>query len=218
MACTAVEVATGADGRITATGLAGAGAPNAAARAAVLAAAGQRGGAADWRVELFDGPYCGIVDLLRWIRAGASPGAAFEFTMPGGRTPLYDMDVVAPVITAPAFAGHLQLAYFAQRGGVDQLYPAGGLPDRALKPGAPVPLSDLQVAPWAVGGPFGTDMMLAVMSSVALPMPPRLGNEDAGPYLAMLRRAIETARRDGATVLARAVVLQTQPRKGRKSQ
>ena len=209
--CTAVEAVAGPDGRVTATGLAGAGAPDAAARAAVEAAAGQHNGPLEWRVVRFDGPYCGVVDLLRWVKADAPPRAAFDFTLRGGRTRFRNLEVVAPVITAPAFPGHLRLAYFANRGGVDQLYPAGAAPEQALKPGAPVPLGDPRTGGWAVGGPFGTDMMLAIMSSAPLPMPPRPDGETSDSYLAVLRRAIEAARRDGTTVLARAVVLQTQP-------
>lgn len=211
MSCTAVEAAIAPDGRITATGLAGAGTPDAAARAAVEAAAGQRGKSADWQVVRFDGPYCGVVDLLRWIKADSPPGAAFDFTLRGGRTRYRNLEVIAPVITVPAFPGHLRLSYFQNKGNVDHLYPAGGSPDQVLKPGAPVPLGDPRTGGWEVGNPFGTDMMLAVMSSVALPMPPRPGSETSGSYLAVLRRAIEAARRDGATVLARVVVVQTQP-------
>ena len=204
--CTDLETTIGPDQRIVVTGAAGGGGPEGAARVALDGMAGARAGSPiDWRAARFDGPYCPVVDLVRWIRAGAPPG--FEFTLQGAGKPFRDRARVLPLITAPAFPAHLRLSYFQQNGSVDHLYPTGA--DPVWRPSSSVVFTGAESAGWSVGPPFGTDMILAVMSSV--PLPSRPAAEPSETYLAVLRTAIEAARRGGATVLARVIVLQTQP-------
>ncbi len=206
--CTALETAvtgSGAGQRLTVTGAAGADGPEAAARAAIEAAWGRTSGI-DWQVSRFNGPYCPVVNLVRALNGKAGE---FAFTVRNGGQILHDRDLIVPVLTAPGFPAHLRLSYFQQNGTVDHLVqPRSGPP---YPPGAPITLAGQDNSGgWQVGPPFGNDMMLAIMSSAPLKLASRPEEESSEIYLAALQRAADAAKREGVTVLARVVVLQTE--------
>ena len=207
VACTLLDARTGPDNRLVVNGLAGAGAPETAALA-LVAAPGARAVAVDWRATRVDGPYCGVIDTLRAIRNAQGAMPSFELSLRGNRPKLRNGEVMAPVITAVPFPGHLQLVYFQSDGTVVPLFPAPGAQDR-VQPGAAPRMGDPKTGGWPVSEPFGTDMMVAVVSSETLPA----GPADASPasYLAALRRAADQLIRKGSPVLVRALPVQTTP-------
>ena len=207
VACTLLEASTGPDNRTSVTGLAGTGTPDFTARAA-LGAIGIRPGTLDWRATRFDGPYCDVMDTLRTIRnARAAAPPSFDLSLRGNRTRLRNGEIMAPVITAPAFPAHLQLAYIQSDRTVVHLFPTAATPDRLLAPGATVPVGDPRTGGWAVGDPFGTDMMVAIMSSEPLPL--RQDDESADAFLVALHRTADQVIQNGGTVATRIIAIQT---------
>ncbi len=199
-----------ADGPITLSGAVGAGAPEAALRAAVLRAAPAVPLA--WHLESFDGPYCTALDVLRPI-AGSDPiaGGGLGLALPGQGSVLRDHALITIHVSLPDFPAWLQVDYLQHDGSVFHLHPTARDPARRYAAGGGLTLGDPQTggARWEVGPPFGTDMIIATASAAPLFATPRAELEPAGPYLDALRAAIAAARRRGERLAGAALVLTT---------
>jgi serine/threonine-protein kinase len=192
------------DGRVDVAGLVGAGAPSAALRDAVRAAV--PGAPVAWSATAVDALYCEALDVVRPI--ARAPGVGLDLTLKGGALRLRDLDPIAPILRLPDYAAHLQVDYLSSDGSVAHLYPLRASTEHAFDPGASLALPVHEVGP-----PFGTDMIIAVASSVPLFTPRRLGDDDrVQTYLPALQAAIEAAHRRNARVEAKAIALETVPR------
>jgi serine/threonine-protein kinase len=192
------------DGRVDIAGLVGAGAPSTALRDAVRAAV--PGAPLAWSATAVDALYCETLDVVRPI--ARPPGTGLDLTLKGGALRLRDLDPIAPILRLPDYAAHLQVDYLSSDGSVAHLYPLRASTEHAFEPDASLALPVHEVGP-----PFGTDMIIAVASSVPLFTPRRLGDDDrVQTYLPALQAAIEAARRRNARVEAKAIALETVPR------
>jgi serine/threonine-protein kinase len=180
---------------------------DAAVRAA-LAAHGVAPGDPAARVALqgFDGPYCPALPLLRAVLA--APAEAPQVSVDGAM-PLRRGDLLRFTVTMPPWPGHLYVAYFMKSGEVAHLVPSTQHPANArVRLGDPAP----GFPGWEVDEPFGTDLMVVVASEQPLFPGRRPFLEAQDAYLAALGAALEGARRQGARVLVRPVVVETAPR------
>jgi eukaryotic-like serine/threonine-protein kinase len=165
-----------------------------------------------WRVAAADGPYCGMLDLVRpYARSFGETGAALEIALANGRMELAADELLIPRVSMP-FTGWLQLDYIAGDGTVLHMHQAlGGTPYAAqssLVFGQPkLP----EFGGWAVDKPFGTDLIIGIASSVPLFRSPRPTVEKLDGYLGDLRVALAQA--DGAQVSATVVLVRTGPRR-----
>ena len=162
--------------------------------------------AARLALQPFDGPYCPALDMLRPVlaSAGAAPRVA---TL--GRTPFLSGDLLRFDVTMPDWPGHLYVAYFMKSGEVAHLVPS------ALHPaGAVVRLGEPRAGfpGWEVSEPFGTDLLVAVVSEAPLFGASRPFVETQEAYLAALGEALRGARQAGRRVLIRPLVVETAPR------
>lgn len=175
----------------------------------------------DWRVTRVAAVFCDAVGAVQATAPDASPPT---LALTGGRTALHDGERIQPVVTMPAFGGELRVDYIVHDGSLVHLYPtaadpaqhAVAVPARTLKPGEQLSLgtgSDGKPI-WEVGPPYGTDMILAVASSVPLLAQPPAENAVASgaAYLHQLQAAIEAARAKGAQVSASLLPVQTLPK------
>jgi len=202
-----------AGGTVTLSGLAGQGAPEAALHRAITDAAPTA--AVDWQVASFDGPYCHALDVLHPVaRSFGSAASGFAMTLRGGGAPLKDGELITVDVTMPDYPAFLLLDYFQHDGTVVHLAPAAKDPARSYPAGWHQALGDPATGGerWAVGAPYGTDMMVAVVSSAPLFAQPRKDLEEADAYLRALKAAIESAERRNVRVAADALVLTTKPR------
>jgi serine/threonine-protein kinase len=162
--------------------------------------------AARVQIQVFDGPYCPVVVALRSVLAG--PAEAPRVVV-DGRMPLRRGELLRFDVTMPDWPAHLYVAYFMKSGEVANL-----VPSERRAPGARVRLGD--PAPgfpgWEVAEPFGTDLMVVVASEQPLFPSARPFVEAQESYLAALSAALEGARRQGARVLVRPVVVETADR------
>jgi eukaryotic-like serine/threonine-protein kinase len=177
-----------------------------------------------WHVRAVDPVFCPALAALRPVSAPA--GAAhghLGLTLNNGVTALHDGEAILPRITMPDFAGELRVDYFAHDGTLAHLYPtladpAAKLvaqPARKLVAGERVGLGDAGAGrpQWQSGEPYGTDMIIAVASSVPLKLAPASNAEDkAGGYIAELGRAIEQARAAGARVSGAVLPVEALPK------
>jgi serine/threonine-protein kinase len=177
-----------------------------------------------WHVQTLDPVFCPALTLLRPISplAGA-PGPAVGLALRGNRTVLQDGEPILPRLTMPDFAGELRVDYFAHDGTLAHLYPtladpAAKLvaqPARRLAAGDHLALGDPGPGKpqWESGTPYGTDMIIAVASSVPLRVAaPRNVEEKADVYLADLKRAVEQARAAGAKLSGALLLVEAVPK------
>ena len=206
--CTLASAGVTEAGVVTVTGLVGAGEPQSALRRAVEAA-GPAG--TDWRVSAFDGPYCRVLDTLRPF--GPAAGARLRVGMASGQSFLVDNEQIVMDVVLADIAGHLHMAYLSNDGKVSPLIPGTGYPARTYSAGSRFELGRARAdfIGWRVGPPFGTDMIIAIVSSAPLFMQPRPEQEPLDGYLRDLQAAMDTLRRRGGTLAADAVVLETRP-------
>ncbi|WP_456299891.1 hypothetical protein, partial [Falsiroseomonas oryzae] len=211
LSCSLVS-GTVAPDRVTLRGVVGRGAPERALRDAVAAAAGSL--PRDWRVHSFDAPFCLALDALRpAVQPFGTPGA-LQVALAGNATRLRDGDNITVVLNGPDFPAYLHVSFLVHDGTLAHLHPTPTDPARMLPAGATLRLGDPSIGgpAWAVGPPYGMDLVIVVASSVPLFDRPRPEDEDTVAYLRDLRAALEQARRRGARLAADAWVLETVPR------
>jgi serine/threonine-protein kinase len=197
------------DGGVNVTGLVGSGAPSTALRASVRDAVGSA--QLSWLMRPVDGPYCAAFDVIRPIDQPGSP--PFGLTMKDDMLRLKDGQAIRPVLTMPDFPAHLRVDYLSHDGSVTHLFPEQGARPKPFAANATVLLGDPKKGVGDVGPPFGTDVILAVASSVPLFTQPRpAAEENAETYLPALQAAIEAARRANAKVTGRVLALDTEAR------
>jgi hypothetical protein len=211
LSCSLVSGTVTAD-RVTLRGVVGRGAPERALRDAVTQAAGSI--PRDWRVNSFDAPFCSVLDALRPIVQGFGSAAPMHVALANNATRLRDGELITITVTGPDFPAFLMVSFLVHDGTLAHLHPTPTDPARPLAPGATMRLGDPSIGgpAWAVGPPFGSDMIIAVASSAPLFDRPRPDDDDTSAYLRDLRAAIAAARARGVRLAADAWVLETVPR------
>ncbi len=200
--CTLVSSEVSSGGNVTLSGVAGAGPPVTALRAAVA-----RSGAAktDDHVVQTEGPYCGVLDVLRpaW-----TAGRRLDVQEADGQETLSDNQVIALSVTMP-FSGALHVAYIGNDGTVSPLVSGPGYPTRTYQAGQTIVFGRPEPGfpGWQVGPPFGTDMIVVVASARPLFTMPLPASEPVDAYGHALAHAIANA---GASVSPAVLLLRTQ--------
>lgn len=158
----------------------------------------------DLRLTPFDGPYCGVVDLMRTT---ASPTVALSLR--NQVTVLRKDDDIVPQVTMPDYPAWLIVDYFQSDGGVTHLHPTAVGPARQEAAGSKVLLGNTATERWQVDVPYGTDMIVAIASSQPLFDGPRPDDDTSATYLDALRRALENAAPANTRVAASVMLVQT---------
>ncbi|WP_233255920.1 serine/threonine-protein kinase [Falsiroseomonas bella] len=195
--------------RVTLQGIVGRGAPERALRATLASGAGTL--PSDWRVATFDAPFCTALDTIRPVAQPFGTAGAMTVALAGEATRLRDGELVTVVVNGPDFPAYVYVSFLVHDGTLAHLHPTPTDPARRLPAFGSLRLGDPAIGgpAWAVGPPYGKDLVIAVASSVPLFDRPRPDDEDTGAYLRALRTALEQARRRGATLAADAWLLET---------
>ncbi|MDB5413332.1 MAG: putative serine/threonine protein kinase, partial [Rubritepida sp.] len=154
-------------------------------------------------VQSFDGPYCPAMDMLRPVLAAVDLAPRVQAL---GNMPLTAGQLLRFDVTMPDWAGNLYVAYFMSTGEVAHLVPSATHPA-----GATVRLGEPRAGfpGWEVSEPFGTDLLVAVVSEGPLFATPRPQVETQQAYLAALGEALRVARQARRRVLVRPLVVET---------
>jgi hypothetical protein len=211
LSCSLVSGTVTAD-RVTVRGVVGRGAPERALRDSVTSIAGAI--PRDWRVNSFDAPFCSALDALRPAAQPFGSGGVLQIALANNATRLRDGELVTVALTAPDFPAYVMVSFLVHDGTLMHLHPTPTDPARVIPPGSTLRLGDPSIGgpAWAVGPPYGSDMIIAIASSAPLFDRPRPDDEDTAAYLRDLRAAIAAARQRGVRLAADAWVLETAPR------
>jgi serine/threonine-protein kinase len=156
-------------------------------------------------LQSFDGPYCPALDLLRPVLA--APEAAPQVRVTGAQ-PLRAGQLLRFDVTMPDWPAHLYVAYLMKSGEVAHLVPsaqhAAGATVRLGEPRAGFP-------GWEVSEPFGTDLLVAIVSEGPLLGPGRPLIETQDVFRQAMATALAQAQRERRRVLIRPYVIETTP-------
>jgi len=197
-----------ADGKVIVSGFVGYDAATALGQIARAALPpGATGDSYRLQLATFTGPYCDVLDLLRG--ADAVPMA---LDLPGGVTLLHQDDLLKPRVTVPDFPAWLTVDYIQSDGGFTRLSP--WTTDRAKRqtPGAQLVIGDTKKVNFPVGAPFGTDMIVAIASSVPILAAPLPQDYTLKSYLAALTPAFQAAQKANAKISAGVMLVTTKPK------
>jgi serine/threonine-protein kinase len=195
------------------TGLAGAGAPQAALTAAINSLPPSIVPASS--VQTIDGPYCDALNAIRpYHDFFGKPGMQLKISLDGGATVLHDGDLITVDNMMPQYSGYLQTDYFSGDGTVFHLYPT---PTDTLKL---QPANSIKVlgdpskggASWQISAPYGTDLVISIATSSPLFSVRRPQDENASDYLPALRAALQNAASSGQNLSVAAIQVITQPK------
>ncbi|MDB5377076.1 MAG: putative serine/threonine protein kinase [Rubritepida sp.] len=157
-------------------------------------------------VQGFDGPYCPATDVLRPYLA---PPDAAPRVRPVGNLPLVNGQFLRFDVIMPGWGGNLHVTYFMSSGEVAHLVPSAPHPAnvtvRLGEPRAGFP-------GWEVTEPFGTDLLVAMVSEGPLFPAARPEVEKQETYLAALAEALRNARAQNRRVQVRPFVIETSAR------
>jgi hypothetical protein len=169
----------------------------------VLAERGVPAPAATLALQPFDGPYCGVLDVIRQVAGAAEEAPRVELV---GTMPLQHADLLRLDVQLPDRAGHLLVSYVMKSAEIVHLVPSEPQP-----PGARIRLGEPRPGfpGWEVDEPYGTDLILVFASDRPLFAQPRPVIEPLDNYLAALGAALRDARLLGGRVAARALVVET---------
>jgi len=181
------------------TGLAGAGAPQAAYTAALGAL--PTGLTVIDQTQTFDGPYCDELNAIRPYHVLFGSPDRLSLGLQGGKTTLHDGDLITIVQTMPRFTNYMETDYFSNDGSVFHLAPK-------ITPGQ----TSLTQPLGQVSAPYGTDMIISIASSSPLFPTPRPQDESAADYLPLLRQAMQNVVSSGAQVSVDAIQVNTLPK------
>jgi serine/threonine-protein kinase len=205
--CSLPQFTVADDGHVNIAGIVGSGAPDTSLHDAVQAATS--GAPLTWTTRTIDGPYCEVFDTIRPIALAGSPFLGLDLR--DAVTRLKAHEFILPVVNLPNFPVYLQVDYFSHDGSVAHLFPLPGTATSPLSPNATIKLGlDPRGKPnLEVGPPFGTDVIVAIASSVPLFTGRVRGDETQQTYLPVLQAAIGDAQRHNARLTGRALVVET---------
>ncbi|MGX9965688.1 peptidoglycan -binding protein [Roseomonas sp. F4] len=152
----------------------------------------------------FDGPYCEVIEALRQVPPATGPASARLDLV--GRAPLVRGTPLRIDLGMPDWGGQVALHYLSGSGNA---YRLEQMP--AQQPGARLRLGEPRPGfpGWLVDEPFGTDVVLAVVTEGPLFATPRPASEPQPAFAAALAAAIETARREGRRVAVQLLPVET---------
>ncbi|HEY7579038.1 MAG TPA: protein kinase [Acetobacteraceae bacterium] len=177
-------------------------------------------GQVEWRVVGVEQVFCQALNLLHPIAPGfaATGQPRLGLQMADGKARLHDGEHIRVRLAMPDFPARLRVDYLTHDGTVQHLYPQladpkfgiAADPPRTWHAGEQV---DLGNPVWAIGEPYGTDMIIAVASSDPLFERPRPSNAElADDYLRDLQAATDALRQRGARLAGAAVTLEALPK------
>jgi eukaryotic-like serine/threonine-protein kinase len=177
-----------------------------------------------WRVQDLKPVFCDAMATLRPVApAAGAPALGLGLRLAGGLIALHDGARILPRVTMPQFPGYVRVDYLGHDGSVVHLYPTVADPSQhfvavkaeKLAAGTVLRLGDGEPGRplWEVGPPYGTDMIVAVVSAKPLlpADPPTNADASAATYLRRLGTAIEAARAAGEEVTATVLPVDTLP-------
>ena len=164
------------------------------------ALAGLPDGSVTGRVESFDGPFCGVLDQLHGRAEGAPRGSVM------GTLPLQKGELLRFTLAMPARAGQMGVTYVMGSGQVAHI-----VAPQPMAAGAQQRFGDLRPGfeGWVVDEPYGTDLLLALVSDRPIFSAPRPLVERTEDWLAALATALRQADAQGNRVAATAMVVPT---------
>jgi hypothetical protein len=139
-------------------------------------------------------PICRALEVLGKRTIADGSGARGPLVFPRDHTAIYESgeSLVIEALARQHYQGYLYVDFLQNDGQVVHLLPYEGRTDNLIKPGHRVVLGDNGQS-YEIGAPYGTDMLMAIVSPMPLFNDLRAQVEPADEYFEALDRALEQA-------------------------
>lgn len=161
-------------------------------------------------IHSFTGPYCGAIDAIRPAVPLFHPATGrLGLHLAGGATRLVKGQHIVVDLTMPAWPAHVAVDYITSAGDIYRLYPSPTMPETLQPPGATLTLGLPPGQQFAVGPPYGRDMILAIASTTPITTLPRPQATKLAQFLAALQTTMTRLETPGTKIAAGALLLDT---------
>ncbi|MGC9270924.1 protein kinase domain-containing protein [Acidiphilium sp.] len=163
-------------------------------------------------LRIFTGPYCGLLEAARPYAPMFAPVAdRLRLHLAGNATTLSAGQKIVIDLHLPIFARYVEVDYVTSRGATYRLYPNATSAGVHLVAGSRLVLGQPPGPLWAVGKPYGRDMILAIASSAPIDPSPGAASTTVGKFLPALRADLSRLRAQGDQTRTAAILLDTVP-------
>ena len=160
------------------------------------------------QLQSFEGPYCAALDAIRGVAATSAEALPRARVL--GTTPLAKGELLRMTVDMPDYPAQLYVSYFMKSGEVAHLVPSRPEAGRArVALGDPAP----GFPGWEVDEPFGVDLVIVFASERPIFPQRRPVVEQQADYLAALTSRIRALQGQGVRLTARALLVETVPRR-----
>ncbi|MCF3948470.1 protein kinase [Acidiphilium sp. AL] len=158
----------------------------------------------------FDGPYCGLIGAIRpFAPVFANPDQRLDLHLVGNVTKLAKGQHIVVELGLPSWPAYVEVDYVSSSGSIYRLYPSAQMPASLHQAGGTLELGRKPGPQWAVGAPYGEDMILAIASSAPIDILPKSPSSDITTFLPALKTALSGLKSQGADISTAAILLDT---------
>jgi len=180
--------------------------------AQALAAAVEGGSAAPHiQVDLrdFTGPYCGMIRAIKpFAPVFAPPGQRLALHLQGHATRLVTNQHIVVELGLPVWARYAEVDYISSSGATYRLYPTT-TSAAPLTGGTTLVLGKPPGPAWAVGKPYGTDMIVAIASSAPIDTMPATQSATVTTLAPAATTTLTELKANGAKLATAALLVDT---------
>ncbi|MDD2877790.1 MAG: serine/threonine-protein kinase [Acidiphilium sp.] len=162
------------------------------------------------RLHGFSGPYCDLIDAVRPFAPVFAPDTdRLGLHLAGDVTRLATGQRIVVTLGLPAFAAYVEVDYISSSGAIYRLYPNPTMPAARLAAGSTLVLGKRPAPAWAVGAPYGRDMILAIASSAPIDTMPKSQSGTVATFLPALKSTLAALTASGANITTAAILVDT---------
>jgi len=181
-------------------------------RLAQALAAAVDGGSAAPRIHVdlrdFTGPYCGMIGAIKpFAPVFAPPGQRLALHLQGHATRLVTNQHIVVELGLPVWARYAEVDYISSSGATYRLYPT--TPHAPALSGPTLVLGKSPGPRWAVGKPYGTDMIVAIASSAPIDTMPTTQSATVTTLAPAVTTTLTELEANGAKLATAALLVDT---------
>jgi len=156
----------------------------------------------------FTGPYCGMIAAIKpYAPVFAAPGERLALHLAGHATRLVKGQHLVVELGLPVWARYAEVDYVSSSGATYRLYPTTPTPPALT--GSTLVLGKPPGPAWAVGKPYGTDMIVAIASSAPIDTMPAAQSATVATLAPAATTALTELQANGAKLATAAILVDT---------
>jgi tRNA A-37 threonylcarbamoyl transferase component Bud32 len=158
----------------------------------------------------FTAPYCSVINTVRPDAPIFGPSSErLHLRLANHATSLKTGQHIVVELDLPTSTSYAEVDYISSSGDIYRLYPNPTMPAKALPAADHLTLGNTPAASWAVGAPYGRDMILAIASSAPINTIPTSQSSTIETFVPALQTTLNRLQTQNATTRTAAILLDT---------